>query len=90
MGLLKALKDDETDIWVFRRRHFGDDWEITEWEYLGEEGELVATFVRADKKGQEKACGYFAANGSYDRPSKGKKRSRPLYNLMKLPVGREI
>ena len=82
MGQVKKLNDDDTDLGKFRRKHFGDGRKITEYQYWDENGKLFETVARADKKGEDKECRNFAPDGSF--MGKVKRRSRPLYGLLKL------
>ena len=82
MGQVKKLNDDDTDLGKFQRRHFDDGRKITEYQYWDGDGELFETVARADKKGEDKECRNFAPDGSF--MGKVKRRSRPLYGLLKL------
>ena len=80
MGRMKDFQNDDTDRGRFLKKYC--DWKITDYQYLDRDGVLFEIVYRADKKGETKVCRNFAPDGSF--MGKVKKRSRPLYGLLKL------
>ena len=80
MGRMKEFQNDDTDRGRFLKKY--NDWKITDYQYLDRDGVLFEIVYRADKEGETKVCRNFAPDGSY--MGKVKKRSRPLYGLLKL------